>query len=365
MVKKLTLYEAEQKLQNKFNKDNITLLEYNGSGKSCRIKCNDCETIKTYAQFGNVMNLNRKYYCLQCYQPKQRKEQFFKQLQEKFPNEHFEIKEYGKNSKDPCTVLCLTCGNEQTLEHAQSFLDKKHLCPVCYPIRYKDIQKSIEKFKQYIDESEEWELITTDFSNIHSHDKVECKCKKCGSVNKKTIYTYLKGIHCLECSGRKKKTTEEFKQELDDDYTLLSDYDGNKVKVLLRHETCGFCYKVTPSDYIQGKRCPKCSRKQSKGEKRIEQFLINKEIEYISEFPVKIEGHNLRFDFYLPYFDKYIEFQGQQHYEPYGFGQRYEAFQKQVENDNRKRKAFSNKIIEIPYYDFDNIEEILTKELNL
>ena len=365
MVKKLTLHEAELKLQNKFKKDNIKLLQYNGYGGECSIECLDCGTVTNYAQFGNIIHRNKEYYCLSCQKPKQKKNLFEQQLKEKFPNEKFEIKKYGKNSKTPCTILCLTCGTEQTLEHAQSFLKKKHLCSTCYPTRYKDMQMSIEKFKKYIKESDEWELVTKDFSNIHAHDKVQCRCVKCGAINEKTIYTYFKGIHCLECSGRKKKTTEEFKQELDEDYTLLSEYEGNKVKVLLRHETCGFCYRVTPSDYIQGKRCPKCSRKQSKGEKRIEKFLIDKEIDYIREFPVKIEGHSLRMDFYLPYFDKYIEFQGKQHYEPYGFGQKYEAFQRQVDNDNRKRKKFPQKIIEIPYYKFDNVEEILTKELNL
>lgn len=64
----------------------------------------------------------------------------------------------------------------------------------------------------------------------------------------------------------KMKTLEEFKNNVyslvGDDYTILSDqYLGNKIKIRVRHNICGFEYNVRPNDFISGCRCPKCSGK--------------------------------------------------------------------------------------------------------
>ena len=79
----------------------------------------------------------------------------------------------------------------------------------------------------------------------------------------------------------------------------------------------------------------------------------------------------LSFDFYLPDFNLCIEYNGHQHYRPVNFGgisdkkaqKKYDA---QIHRDQIKRD-FCNKnnikLIEIPYWNFDNIEEILEREL--
>jgi len=136
--------------------------------------------------------------------------------------------------------------------------------------------------------------------------------------------------------------------------------------------------------------CPKCN--ESKGEKKIDETLINKYWIIIKqkEFEQLIDkdkynknyfiqqkefeglfglGYGLlSYDFYLPILNLLIEYQGEQH-ERYikGFHKSYEDFEKQVEHDRRKREYAKNnniKLLEIWYYDFDNIEEILERELN-
>lgn len=62
----------------------------------------------------------------------------------------------------------------------------------------------------------------------------------------------------------KKKTTEQFKQEVydlvGDEYTLASKYVNARTKVNIVHNKCGYKdWWVTPHNFLTGKRCPKCS----------------------------------------------------------------------------------------------------------
>jgi very-short-patch-repair endonuclease len=86
---------------------------------------------------------------------------------------------------------------------------------------------------------------------------------------------------------------------------------------------------------------------------------------------VGVKNGNLSYDFYLPNHNLLIEYQGVQHEKPIDFegkGKKYakQIFKKQQEHDKRKREyAIINSInlLEIWYWDFDNIEEILTEIL--
>jgi uncharacterized C2H2 Zn-finger protein len=62
-----------------------------------------------------------------------------------------------------------------------------------------------------------------------------------------------------------KKTNEQFLQEIvtlvGDEYTFLEEYTTSNKKIKVRHNICGFEYKVTPSHFFSGRRCPKCSKR--------------------------------------------------------------------------------------------------------
>lgn len=205
----------------------------------------------------------------------------------------------------------------------------------------------------------------------NAHSKIKCQCMKCGTISNKTIYTYLNGYGCSTCYGNKTKTSEEFIKELPDGYELLSEYKNNRTKVKLKHE-CGFCYETTPGNLLALKNedkystrglCPKCTRKRSRGEKVIRDFLEDNNIEYIEQYPLTIEQHSLRFDFYLPKHDIYIEFLGIQHFEQKAFNRTEKQFHNQVDNDNRKRRYCKDKLIEITYNEFDKIHDILAEKI--
>lgn len=363
MAKKKSIEEIQKQI-NSISKENLTIIEYNGGSKPCKIICNTCGKEYKISQYGNLITCLKRGrgVCEDCFNLPKKRRDFENSLKCKFENEFIEILSFKGNTK-PIKYKCKKCGTEKVLVKAKSLLKKEHLCNICFPPRYKEVVEQKKAFLKFISESEEW-ILEDDITTIGAHDKVTCKCKKCGKKSNKTMYLYLKGIGCGYCSGNIRRTTEDFKGMLDSDYELLSEYTGNHKHVLLKHLTCGFCYKVTPDAYLnQEQRCPKCSRLQSKGEKKIEKFLKEHNIEYYSEYVVIIENRPLRFDFYLPENNLYIEFQGIQHYEPGHFNQTEKQFQRQQENDNLKKQYYGERLLEIKYNEIEKINEILSQNL--
>lgn len=117
--------------------------------------------------------------------------------------------------------------------------------------------------------------------------------------------------------------------------------------------------------------CDKCN--SSIGEIEIYNYLATRNINFTPqktyEGLVGIRGGNLSYDFYLPEYNLLIEYQGEQH-EKFikGIHGKIDVFYRQQEHDKRKKEyAKENNItlLEIWYWDFDNIEEILKNELNI
>lgn len=356
-MKELSLELAQKKLQDSYPYDDFALIEYNGYNKQCIVHCNKCGKNIVFAQYGNILfSSNGKKRLCTCGRMGEKRQRYVAMLKELFPEEQIEILNFT-GLKQPITVRCKKCGYEYTIQNASALKNKKYLCQHCYPSRYTDMEKSKRKFIAFITNSDKWSLLDKDISNIHAHDKVRCICKECGAVNEKTIYTYMKGVGCWNCFGHQLKTTEEFKAVLDDEYQLLTEYKGSKEKILLKH-TCGFVFSTTPGSYLQqGVRCPKCTRGTSKGEKKIINVLESDNIPFEREYSVNIQGHMLRFDFYLPQQDIYIEFNGIQHYKQDCFNRSQKDFERQVEYDKLKKNWCGEKLLVIPYTDYDIIEE--------
>ena len=103
--------------------------------------------------------------------------------------------------------------------------------------------------------------------------------------------------------------------------------------------------------------------------------MNSKNIKYVREktFPnlLGVGNEPLRYDFYIPKYNLLIEYQGEQHYKPQDFkGEGIEKakskFKRQQKHDKYKREyAKENNIdlLEIPYWEFKNIEEILNKNI--
>lgn len=137
---------------------------------------------------------------------------------------------------------------------------------------------------------------------------------------------------------------------------------------------CGYNWKARISSRNNGNGCPRCSK--SKGEKRIEKWLNEKKIPFISQFSFSdLRGLNnglLKFD--VAIFENetknelklLIEYDGEQHYickEGWINKEYFEELQHHDKLKNEYCNIKNIKLLRIPYWEFDNIEKILDKEL--
>ena len=162
-------------------------------------------------------------------------------------------------------------------------------------------------------------------------------------------------------------------------YKLLSTKYIKNNKLLLwkcLNEYCGEEFKMCWGNISQGQNCSYC--KESKGERKIKEILkenlISHDKEYTFDDLVGLKGGLLRFDVPV-FYDKeksklrmLIEFDGKQHYEwikKWMTKEEFEALQIHDQLKNEYCKKHNIKLIRIPYWDFDNIESILSKELDI
>ena len=259
------------------------------------------------------------------------------------------------------------CGNVFKMS-PHNFLEGQR-CPKC---QHRSYAKTTDEFRQELFDlvGDEYELIG---DYINTKTKVTLKHKICGKTYTPNPTDFLYGgYRCSHCYGNIKKTQEEFEQEVfeqrGNEYSVIGKYKNMATKIKMKHNKCGWEWDVLPRDFI-GKQsgCPRCS--QSKGEIRVEKYLVENNIEYIPQKTfdklVGLKNGLLSYDFYLPTYNLLIEYQGHFHD---GVMNNYVAQNLDVrqEHDDRKRnyaKEHNIRLLEIWYWDFDNIEEILEKQI--
>ena len=209
---------------------------------------------------------------------------------------------------------------------------------------------------------------------VNSKTKIEFMCSK-GHVWLATPSTILKGCSCPKCKGEKIsqhkfKTHEQFLcdlQSVNPDITILSKYQSAREKVDCMCNKCNHRWWATPNNLLHGFGCPKCN--QSKGEKIVEDFLIDNKIVYEVQkrFSDCVDKRPLPFDFYLPDYNLCIEYQGEQHYKATRRMGDKEKLVYRQKHDAIKReycKAKEIRLLEIPYTKFNHISEILSDIVN-
>lgn len=105
---------------------------------------------------------------------------------------------------------------------------------------------------------------------VNNRTKINVRHNHCGHIYLVSPGNFLKGNRCPKCtrkrlSKQRKKSNEQFIQEVrkmvGEEYTFLEKYKGATTKILVRHNKCGNKYKVAPSNFFSGKRCPECAKK--------------------------------------------------------------------------------------------------------
>ena len=200
-----------------------------------------------------------------------------------------------------------------------------------------------------------------------TNDKITLKCDK-GHVYDVILRSFMYGSRCPHCCIYTKKTIDEIKEYLKIyDYSLISkDYKESHSPILIKCPE-GHTYKSTWASFQSGKRCTVC--KESIGENKIRLWLENNGIEYKKEYSFNNlygEKGKLRFDFAIfknNQLEKLIEFDGEFHFIQKPNFNNLKQQQKYDSIKNNYCDKNSIPLLRIPYWEVNNIEKILEKEL--
>ena len=138
--------------------------------------------------------------------------------------------------------------------------------------------------------------------------------------------------------------------------------------VIEGYENSSIFFELNPLSHLRGYGCPKCG---PTGEVRIMRYLDNRNISYKREYRLKNDtgiGTNkgFRADFFLPSLNMMIEYNGVQHYRPIKLFGGERRYKEQVERDHALQcycDKHSIRLLEIPYYEYSNIENILSDNI--
>lgn len=163
---------------------------------------------------------------------------------------------------------CKECGEpfEAYMKHVM--YENKHICNIC------SNKKVSEKYKgKHL--VFDYENLLERLNNLNLKMKYPKKYKiedmvtficECGNefTTKLKYVLYKKKSKCDECTS-KKVTNEEFinkvYEKVQDEYTFLEEYNGTKFPIKVRHNKCGYEYKVAPYNFVSmGHRCLKCGK---------------------------------------------------------------------------------------------------------
>ena len=262
-------------------------------------------------------NFIKGHRCPYCYgKNKKTNEEVNKEIKLVLGND-YELNSDYINNHTKMKIIHKPCNNisEVSLTHLKDFKG----CIYCNGSR---TILNNETFKKKVELKYNDEYIPlSDYKSIH--EKVLMKHNKCGYEWLITPNNFLNNNRkCPLCSGVKKKTHEEFINEVfdlvGDEYTVLSEYKSCRTKILMKHNKCNCEWYIRPNDFLNNKRCPNCNllNNESKAVKEIKKYLDDNNIKYIQEkrFKTCKDKNTLPFDFYLIDYDLLIEYDGEQHF---------------------------------------------------
>lgn len=151
----------------------------------------------------------------------------------------------------------------------------------------------------------------------------------------------------------------------------MGEYSGSRNKIKVKCAKCSNIWYTLPSSLLNGCGCPRCN--ESKGERSLTNILEKYKINYVSQYkiPECRNKYPLPFDFAI--FDTnnnlafLVEYDGVLHYKSidwFGGDEHLEGTQYRDSIKTNYCKDNDISLLRIPYWEFDNIESILTKELN-
>lgn len=275
------------------------------------------------------------------------------------------------NNRTELKFIHHKCGFEYTCT-LDGFVSKNTRCPLCDT--KSPLTKDVMLHRINALSRTDFELI-----EIVNTRRIVVKHKVCGKESNVDYQNFMQGSGCPKCNNYKKSHNEFVKDVYNlvgDSYTVLGQYKSTKDKIEMRHEECGNIFKVRPIHFLKYYvRCNECYYNgQSKKEEEIDKYLKSLNIKFKRQYTFD-DCKNIRllpFDFAI--FDNnnnlsfLIEYHGEQHYKPVERFGGEEKFIKTRNNDIIKEKYCRDndiKLVIIPYTDFKNFREIISRELGV
>ncbi len=294
-----------------------------------------------------------------------------------------------KNSSTKLKLLC-KCGNEFEATFEKFLRRNKRQCNECGKLNGATSRRlSIDEVREFVESNSDCKLLSNEYVDAHSKLLMMCscgneflvpfkhfknnsqrQCQQCGrniqADKRKLDYKYIKNyIESESKSGCK---------------LLSNQYKNSNTKIRIQC-SCGNEFRTLFDmfrryDVRSCKICRQNNNTRSKGELKIEDWLISNNISYIPEYTFETlkSSKKLRFDFAILNKDNdiklLIEFDGKQHFGIGNFSSDEEEmnlqYEKIIKNDLLKNEFCFDKgysLLRIPYNQYPNINDILSRSL--
>lgn len=220
----------------------------------------------------------------------------------------------------------------------------------------------------------EWTVIERAGSDKRGQALWKCRCS-CGTI-KIIVGSSLRNESSKSCGCKRTEKSREnngtFINEVGNRYgklTVISKDDDLSKK---RHRAMWIClcdcgnYKTVSSKCLRDGKTKSCGCMLSIGEETINSILTRNNVNFQSQYGVSINNKWYRFDFAIFKNDNLkclIEYHGAQHYdaEHLHWGKSIEINQQRDGVKKQWAKENNIPLYEIPYWEFDNIDNILEK----
>lgn len=224
-------------------------------------------------------------------------EEFVKEIYDLVGSEYTLLSKYTR-SNDKVKIRHNECGFEYMV--VPSRFKSGNRCRKCNGVNQR---KTNEDFVLEVRE-----LVGDEYTFLEKYstaiEKIEIRHNICNSTYYVSPNNFLRGNRCAKCReiSRIKKSTksngkflDEVYELVEDEYTFIDEYINTETRILCRHNMCDYEWKVKPSNFLNGTRCPKCSRKVANNKHMLSQDEFEKRVSDIvgNEYKIlgKYKGH--------------------------------------------------------------------------
>lgn len=373
---------------------------YPTSTVKIKVKCDYCnkEYEVTYASYMRTMSKSNKLSCINCIGKKlseqslvQRQHIMYEKIYNICCNKNYKLLTKENELINNNTKIYYICKLHGKTYTKVTGLLQGNGCYKCGRIKAVNnvIKSTLHKrqdnlYSKMLKKADEkgYTIITPKENITNNSNYIKYKCPIHNEQQMK-VANFISGKGCPKCAIDKNKKL--YKLSFDEVYDriynlgglLLNKYDyvnlsTKNLKILCPNCNKEFITSLRNFTQHNGQVCKECSNKESLGEIQIRKYLEKNNILYEQEkwFDDCRDINPLPFDFYLFEYNIIIEFDGKQHFNDRGYksGKFSDSLEYTQLHDKIKTeycKKNNIKLIRIPYWDFNNIETILNKELNL